>query len=101
MIFAIDPVIVRFPASVLSMVSNSQLSCGFGKPGTVDLSSITIVITQSGNSARPGADRSGNGPKGEQAEMTIRALQRAAKEYSSFAGNSLPALDYCLLLEGG
>src|SRR5215813_10512904 len=34
MIFATEPVIVRFPASVLDMARVSQPTCGAGKPGT-------------------------------------------------------------------
>src|SRR5215469_8293441 len=41
MIFATDPVMVRFPASVLDIASVSQPVCGSGKPGTSDFSSTT------------------------------------------------------------
>src|SRR5712692_2227795 len=41
MILATEPVIVRFPASVLAMASTSHPACGFANPGTTDLSSMT------------------------------------------------------------
>src|SRR5215470_2407777 len=41
MIFATEPVIVRFPASVLDMARVSQPTCGSGKPGTSDFSNTT------------------------------------------------------------